>query len=370
VELQPPSEPRLQRFPVLRYRPLELALMGLLSSGAGVGFAVPLYSTSVFGALASALAGIGFGVFLVLLVGSGVNIELWGAQNEVRVVRGRKTETYPYSTLRCAEREDIDESSFFYLVLIRDDAQRLPVAMGRRAMVDAARQAINLALGSRYENYALMPDELRTALREADEGLATSTQARPFGGFDKLGEAARWDCMERFLLSIPWPEARVVRKQRENRIELRGKKRELPLRVEFDPYTPSGTSVECTVTGQLGYMDLSYDPAAGDDVETPQDADWDKPAERPVRVGPQVFADDREALKGFIRLPADLQQSVIATMRKERIDIFRVRPNGASARCHGTLFDHRDPAAHVTAVVELLADVSAFAAQARAQTSI
>ena len=56
-------------------------------------------------------------------------------------------------------------------------------------------------------------------------------------------------------------------------------------------------------------------------------------------------------------------------MQRERIRYFRVRPSETTASCHGELFEHRDPGAHVAAVLDLVAEAAAHAAKASSPTS-
>lgn len=79
-----------------------------------------------------------------------VTVDVDPEAHEVRVtsgrwVRGRRT-TIPFSSVRSAEVEDIDESDFHSLVLLMSDDQRRIVAQGRNADVKVAAAAIKQAL--------------------------------------------------------------------------------------------------------------------------------------------------------------------------------------------------------------------------------
>jgi hypothetical protein len=234
----------------------------------------------------------------MLLIFRSVTIEVDADRGMLAVRNGRfvrgATLSFPFSDLRSATIEDIDDSAFFSLVLQLASGTKTVIAQGRRADVDAAARAINVALRDRHTTMAAMPAELRDALEEQKAELATAKDdAGPFAGWSDLEDDARWERMDTFLRAVPIDDAKVVRKKKDDRIEVRGQKRGHPIRVVFDPTSPSGTEVESKAKGKLGFIDVEYDPDAKQEDEPAADPTWDEPGERRTFFAPSACAPRR-----------------------------------------------------------------------------
>jgi hypothetical protein len=253
-----------------------------------------------------------------------------------------------------AKVEDIDDSAFYKLMLVTKGSGAMPIAEGRESECRAAAKAINRALAEKHASTRSMPEELKDVVEDEKQDELR-----------ELTDEEKWQKMETFLASLPIDGVKVVRKKKDGRIEARGTKRGLPIRVIYDPISPSCTEIEVKAKGQLGFLDLEHDPEAKSEDEPPPDPTWDDEDERRVFFGEGVFVDDAKAAKAFRSLPADLQERIVSGMRENEIRYFRIRPEETTLDSRDGPNERSDPHAHVSAMLELAAE----AAQAASKTS-
>lgn len=152
----------------------------------------------------------------------------------------------------------------------------------------------------------------------------------------------------------------VVANLAEHEAELRGQRSGLPLRVIVD-FT--GDVRECEFKYETDddceFIDLEFDPEHSS-ATSPQLKPWDE-SEKKVYVAPQVFlegsgADDEHA--AFKRLPATLQQRILAAMVQHRIRYFRSRPSEHDNTLWDGAADVREPIEWLAEVIQLSAEVA------------
>lgn len=297
---------------------------------------------------------IGFGgvlfVVVMLLIVKRTHLVL---DRESGVLRAGEALSYSLSEVKAAKVESIDDSSFYKLILLSKSGSSWFVAEGRESECNAVAKAVNRALAAGHRSTRSMPDELKEEVLEEKRAAERD-----------LTDDEKWQQMETFLRSLPIDGVKIVKNKKDRRIEARGTKRGLPIRVFYDPVSPGGTEIEVKAKGQLGFLDIDYDPDAKPDDEGPADPTWDDPDERRVFFGDGVFVDDAATAKAFRALSADLQYRIPKVMQENDVRYFRIRPDETTIDSREAPSEHADPHAHVSAMLEIAAEAAEAAANA------
>jgi hypothetical protein len=307
--------------------------------------------SSTGGSTGAALGGLAF-VLVMLLI---VKRTHFAIDRDAGVLRIGPQRAHPLADIRAAKVEDIDDSAFYRLIVVAKDGGRVYAAEGRESECKAAAKAINRALAEKHKSTRTMPEELKDVVEDEKEDERR-----------ELSDDEKWQEMERFLGSLPIDALKIVKNKKERRIEARGTKRGLPIRVVYDPISPSGTEIEVKAKGKLGFLDLEHDREAKPDDEPAPDPTWDDADERRVFLGEGVFVENAKVAKAFRRLPTDLQQRIADGMRENEIRYFRIRPDETTLDSRDGPNERSDPHAHVSAMLELAAEAAEAASKGKA----
>lgn len=305
--------------------------------------------TSVTATVLTALGGLAF-VLMMLFIVKRTHLVI---DHDAGLLRVDKLRSHALSEMKAAKVESIDDSAFYKLIVITKDGGSTYIAEGRESECKAAAKAINRVLAAAHRSTRSMPDELKDEVEDEKRDAER-----------ELTDDEKWQKMETFLAALPIDGVKVVRNKKDRRIEARGTKRGFPIRVVYDPLSPSGTEIELKAKGQLGFLDLEYDRDAKPEDEGPVDPTWDDPDERRVFFADGVFVDDAQTAKAFRALSADLQHRIAKAMQENDIRYFRIRPDETTLDSRDGPNERSDPHAHVSAMIEIGAEAAEAAVKA------
>ncbi len=183
------------------------------------------------------------------------------------------------------------------------------------------------------------------------------------GGWESASQAKRRETtkavLERAAALAGMLDARVYAEKPDSDLDLRGTIKGLPFRVEM---SESGSVNECELKYakmNFTYIDLEYDKDLPDhDSGAPPE--WE-PGERKIFLAPKIYVDgssaDKEAA-AFRKLPASLQERVLAGLRRSNILYFRSRYDELEVTLTSDATDKADPARWLADILVLMVDVA------------
>jgi hypothetical protein len=276
-----------------------------------------------------ALGGIVFVSFLLLLVRRKV-LEVDRDAGVVRV--GKGDGEYALSEVVEAKVEEIDDSEFKKLVLVKKDESTVVIADGREEECTVAANAINRAS--------------RELARERGEEDADEVDA-------ELTVEEKWQQAEGLLRTLPLDGAEIARDDDERRAEARGKRRGFEVRAVVDPIHPSGIEIDVVANSRADIIDIHYDATA-----RAGDEKW------PDRVffADGVFVDDEEEAIALRSFPEALRERIVMCMSAYDVRSLGIDPEMIHVSSREPR-DLRDPAGRTAAMIELAVDIAEAAAK-------
>ncbi len=261
--------------------------------------------------------------------------------------------TFALEGVVAAKVAEVDASTLQAVVLHARGGSSCEVIRGRPEDADLAARAINVALAQRHSSTRTMPGELREIVRTQAIELDSS-----LGTFDTVDDAGRWAKVEELLQGLRIDGVEVVRSDTPRRIEARGMKRGVPIRVALDPLSPSQVVVASSVGWRRGTVEVHHRRGARGEGAPSSDAEGEEPGERRTFIAPGVFIEGGRAAAQFRALPDPVQKRVASDMRMLRIARLRIGKRETRAEHPGRIVDARDPRTRLAAIVDLVAAVA------------
>jgi hypothetical protein len=154
----------------------------------------------------------------------------------------------------------------------------------------------------------------------------------------KLDDAERQNLLEAWFREAlaGRGELRVLLKEPETELQVRGHLGRVPFRVKLDMRSMN-MDIEARFPNPRGFIDLEWDPEAKPNAPIDRDPVWDEEDEKRVFLATHIFIEgcsaDEEA-ESFRQLPSELQRRVLQEIADSHLRFFRIRPEGTEISPH------------------------------------
>jgi len=191
-------------------------------------------------------------------------------------------------------------------------------------------------------------------------GPKRNSEGYPFGdSWYQLSESDRYDELDRFLQQIgnAFTEAKIVRRENDDEIDLRIKVKGFPVRLRLDCGSVNVGELILKHTSPLGFIDLECDPEKKAENEPEEDDDFDEGDGRRIFVGKGVYfdgSDAEQAAAEFERLREDFRTEVVESLPRDGVLYFRIRPDEVDVTLRVEPMEMATPAATLTHIIELM----------------